>query len=130
MQQITSPEQLSDYLRVTNPGVWALLITVILLLMGVIAWSVSGTIETTVDAKAVVNNNMARIITLDDPGVELEAGMQFRVGSKEEGIISSLDMDEYGRTIATGQVSLPDGRYDAEIVTELIHPIQFLLGGI
>ena len=130
MQKITSPEQLSDYLRVTNPGVWALLITVILLLGGVIAWSFAGTIETTVDAKAVVKDNTVRIITIDDPGVEIEAGMQFRVGSKDEGIISSLDMDEYGRTIATGQVSLPDGRYDAEIVTEQIHPVKFLLGGI
>ena len=39
LEQISSPEQLNDYLRVTNPAVWLLLTAVILLLVGVLIWS-------------------------------------------------------------------------------------------
>ena len=39
MERISSPEQLTDYLRVTNPGIWAVLTAVILILVGIIAWA-------------------------------------------------------------------------------------------
>ena len=45
MERISSPEQLTDYLRVTNPGMWAVLIAVILLLGGIIAWAAVGVLE-------------------------------------------------------------------------------------
>ena len=35
IKRISSPEQLNDYLHVTNPGIWALLICVIVLLAGI-----------------------------------------------------------------------------------------------
>ena len=50
LERISSPEQLTDYLRVTNPGIWAVLAAVILLLAGLFAWSTVGTLETTADA--------------------------------------------------------------------------------
>ena len=39
IDRISSPEQMTDYLRVTNPGIWVILVAVILLLAGVFAWS-------------------------------------------------------------------------------------------
>ena len=39
MERISSPEQLTDYLRVTNLGIWAVLTAVILILVGIIAWA-------------------------------------------------------------------------------------------
>ena len=38
MDRIQSPEQLNDYLRVTDPSVWVLLAAVIVLLAGVLVW--------------------------------------------------------------------------------------------
>ena len=35
LDRISSPEQLTDYLRVTNPGIWLVLATVVLLLAGI-----------------------------------------------------------------------------------------------
>ena len=35
MERITSPEQMNDYIRVSNPSVWMLLAAVIVLLIGV-----------------------------------------------------------------------------------------------
>ena len=62
LERISSPEQLTDYLRVTNPGIWAILTAVILLLAGIFAWSMVGTLETKSDVRVVVTENMAQVI--------------------------------------------------------------------
>ena len=36
IERISSPEQLHDYIRVTTPGVWLVLIAIIILLVGVV----------------------------------------------------------------------------------------------
>ncbi|MBO6230028.1 MAG: hypothetical protein J6O50_05630, partial [Ruminiclostridium sp.] len=63
LEKITSPEQLNNYLKVTNPAVWMILAAVILLLGGLLAWSAVGELETTVDAVAYVENGTA-VITM------------------------------------------------------------------
>ena len=42
LERISEPEQLHDYIRVTSPGVWLVLIAVIVLLAGVMVWGVFG----------------------------------------------------------------------------------------
>ena len=46
MKRVSSPEQLNDYIRVTSPSVWIVLIALVVLLVGMLAWSVFGRIET------------------------------------------------------------------------------------
>ena len=46
MQKITSPEQMNDYIRVSNPSVWMILAAVIVLLAGVCVWGVFGHLDT------------------------------------------------------------------------------------
>ena len=45
MEKVSSPEALGDYIRVTKPSVWIFLIALVLLLCGMLAWSVFGRIE-------------------------------------------------------------------------------------
>ena len=45
MDQVSAPEQLNDYIRVTTPSVWLVLAVLILLLAGMITWSILGTVE-------------------------------------------------------------------------------------
>ena len=47
LERVSSPEQLNDYIRVTTPSVWLVLAAVILLLAGMVAWSILGTVEAT-----------------------------------------------------------------------------------
>lgn len=47
IDRVSSPEQLNDYIRVTSPSVWLVLLAIILLLAGLLAWSVFGTIKAT-----------------------------------------------------------------------------------
>ena len=46
MNRVSSPEALNDYIRVTTPSVWIVLIALVLLLVGMLAWSIFGTVET------------------------------------------------------------------------------------
>ena len=47
MDRVSSPEQLNDYIRVTTPSVWLVLLAVIILLVGMLTWSIFGTVEAT-----------------------------------------------------------------------------------
>ena len=53
LERISEPEQLHDYIRVTSPGVWLVLIAVIVLLAGVMVWGVFGKL-TLHDAKGAL----------------------------------------------------------------------------
>ncbi len=124
LDRISSPEQLTDYLRVTNPGIWIILAAVILLLAGLCAWSVVGTLDTEKDVKVVVEQHTAAVISPES--VNIEQGMPLHVSGKDY-VINSSETDEYGRSIGRAAVDLPDGVYDGTVVTETVHAVDFLL---
>ncbi|MBE6864623.1 MAG: hypothetical protein E7495_08730 [Ruminococcus flavefaciens] len=125
LERISSPEQLTDYLKVTNPGIWVMLAAVIVLLGGLFVWSMVGNLETLTDASALVENGQARINVTDSSKGEISSGMTVRIGN-DEYRISSVEKDEFGRIVAFAPVNEADGKYDVKIVTESIHPIEFL----
>jgi len=45
LTQVSSPEQLNDYIRVSTPAVWLVLTAIILLLVGVTLWGYVGRLE-------------------------------------------------------------------------------------
>ena len=45
LERVSSPEELNDYIRVTTPSVWLVLLALVLLLIGMLTWSVFGTME-------------------------------------------------------------------------------------
>ncbi|MBP5654204.1 MAG: hypothetical protein J6X33_01695 [Clostridiales bacterium] len=123
LDRISSPEQLTDYLKVTNPGIWMVLAAVIILLAGLIVWASVGTIETSVDAKVIVSGHTGLVVTSE--AAELASGMPLKVASGEYVIVNS-ETDEYGRMIGIAEVELPDGTYDGSVVVESFHPIRLL----
>ncbi len=125
LERISSPEQLTDYLKVTNPGIWVMLAAVIVLLGGLFVWSMVGNLETLTDASALVENGQAQINVTDSSKGEISSGMTVRIGN-DEYRISSVEKDEFGRIVAFAPVNEADGKYDVKIVTESIHPIEFL----
>ena len=125
LERISSPEQLTDYLRVTNPGVWVVLAAIVILLVGFFVWMSVGTIETTVMVGVSTQNHTAEVAVKNAEN-KMEKDMTLRVGGKET-VILSTKTDSYGRTVGTAEVDLPDGMYEGSLVTESIHPIQFLL---
>ena len=45
LERISAPEQLNDYIKVTKPSVWVVLIATILLIAGALVWAIFGKIE-------------------------------------------------------------------------------------
>ena len=124
LDRISSPEQLTDYLRVSNPGIWVVLVAVILLLAGIFVWSAVGTLETTADASVIVQEQKTEIITSGSES--LSVGMTVRAADQEF-LIESVETDAYGRMIGITKAELPDGTYEGKVVIEKIQPIEFLL---
>lgn len=124
VEKVSSPEKISDYLRVTNPGVWMVLAAVVLLLAGLVVWAFVGTLETTSEAKIIVDGHTAEIYL--PGGQTAEAGMTLRVAG-QEAVIASVETDRLGRSLCYAELFLPDGTYDGVVVIGTIHPISFLL---
>ena len=53
MNRVNSPEALNDYIRVTTPSVWIVLLALVVLLVGMLAWSVFGTVPVNTETGAV-----------------------------------------------------------------------------
>ena len=124
LDRISSPEQLTDYLRVTNPGIWVVLVAVILLLAGIFAWSMVGTLETTAEVTVIVEDHVAQIVPA---GAEtLESGMPLHIAGQEF-MIAAAETDDYGRVTGAAEVGLPDGTYEGTVVVDSTRPIDFLL---
>ncbi|MBR5427526.1 MAG: hypothetical protein IK118_04200 [Clostridia bacterium] len=47
IKKISSPEELSDYMKVTTPRVWIVLLAVIAILIGAVVWGMFGSVTIT-----------------------------------------------------------------------------------
>ncbi len=49
IDRVTSPEQLDDYIKVTTPSVWLILLATVILIAGALFWAFFGTIHVNTD---------------------------------------------------------------------------------
>lgn len=126
LERIQSPESLNDYVRVTNPGIWLMLVAVIVLLAGACIWGTFGYLDETVKCSLRVENGLAVVSVPID--CEIETGMSVRANDAE-GVIGQIDVSPYLGNFyqAEAKIDLPDGSYSCEIVLERVHPISFVL---
>lgn len=126
LDKIKSPENLNDYVHVTNPGVWLLLVAVIVLLAGAVIWGTFGRIESTEAVSVTVESG---VISGTVRGTAVKKGMAIRMDGNEYEIASADWESATGRFRCTVSASagIPDGTYGAEIVLERIRPISFIL---
>ena len=124
MDRIQSPEQLNDYMRVTNPSVWVLLAAVILLLAGVLIWSAFARIDSFAPGTAQVSGG-EMLLVFDDAELakNVKAGMHVTVGDTQSPILS-VGTDENGSAFALASTDLADGSYPARVIfrqTQVLH---------
>ncbi|WP_026492478.1 hypothetical protein [Butyrivibrio sp. XPD2002] len=50
IERVSSPEQLNDYIQVTTPSIWIILLAVIVLLTGTLIWGIFGEIHVNTEA--------------------------------------------------------------------------------
>ena len=132
VERVSSPEQLQDYMRVTNPGIWMVLAAVIALLAGLLVASALVRVETTVTARGEIAGAGSEIVMAMTPeaGADIRDGMPVRLAGHAGKVNYVREND--GELIVTASLEasdevLPAGVYDVEIVTEVLSPISFLL---
>ena len=126
LERVASPEQLHDYMRVTSPAVWMVLGAVIALLAGLLILSSVNRLETTLPVKAQAEGGVLSVTLPSAHASQVKAGMPLRVAGKEAAI-ETVYQNEAGATVCTAALPVEDGVYDAQIVTDSIAPIRFLL---
>ena len=146
VDKVTSPEQLNDYIKVANPGVWMALAAIVVLLAGVIVWGFLGHLDTTLSTAVVCEGGEAVIYVKEADAEKIAVGMTVRVDDKEY-TVSEIPtepervddtMSEYavhlggltvGEWVYAVKVNgdIADGVHKAEIVIESITPISFIL---
>lgn len=126
MDRISSPEQLNDYLRVTNPRIWMLLVAVFLLVFGLLLWSAFATIESYATGTAVASNGELTV-TFNDPAkaAHVKAGMEIEIGDQTCEVLT-VRKDADGNLIASAQKAIPDGSYEARIGYSTVQVISML----
>ena len=142
---MSSPEQLNDYIKVTNPGVWMALAAIVILLIGVCVWGVFGKLETKLPVAAVSRDGQTVLYVKEDNIASVRENMSVYIGDETykvtsvgaEPVAVTEEFSEYARH--TGELSIgewvyivqidgnmPDGAYKAQIVTDSVSPLYFV----
>ena len=147
LEAIESPESLNDYLRVTSPGVWLVMASVIVLLTGGILWGVFGHIRTTAQfAVAVTGGKSVCYVPVEAAdkvlarGVIRVEGVDYPMNTDADHSIYLITEDISPRVLLSGGLrigdmvitvpvitDLEDGYYTGEVITEDLQPISLLL---
>ena len=143
--RMSSPEQLNDYIKVTNPGVWMALAAIVILLVGVCVWGVFGKLETKLSVAAVSRDGQTVLYVKEDNLSSVKGNMSVYIGDETYKVVSvsvqpvavTEEISEYARH--TGELSIgewvyvvqidgnmPDGVYRAQIVTDSVSPLYFV----
>lgn len=145
IERISSPEQLTDYIRVTNPAVWMVLGAAVILLVGVCVWGVFGRIDTKLMVAAESENGKVVCYVKESDIGAVKKDMPVVIENKEyritgisaKPIAAGDDFEDYKLhvgNIRRGEwvyvietdISLEDGIYPAEIITERVAPMSFV----
>ena len=146
--KITSPDQMNDYIKTSNPSAWLIILSAMFLLASIFVWAVFGTLNVTVEAGAVAADD--RIVCYLPESEDIAVGSKVRSGDIWGEVVSlsekpvselkvkeSLNVDEYtlycldlNEWNYIVEISMPennsDGYIEVEIIKETIKPISFL----
>lgn len=127
LDKVKSPESLDDYIKVSGPGIWLLLIGVVVLLIGVCVWGIFGHVDSTVPTVVHVENGTAVCYVAEDHIKGITEGMTVKFDGKEA-IIESIDAKGNAEYICTLKAddSFADGIYDGKVVTKSYKPVSFV----
>ena len=115
MKRVTSPEQLNDYLRVSSPKAWILLISVLLLIVGFLIWSAFTAVESYETGTASAEKGVLAITFEDASAAQhVQMGMTVQVGGIQAEV-TSVGIGADGQIVAGAQASIPDGVYEVRV---------------
>lgn len=147
MDRVNSPEQLNDYIRVANPGVWMILGAVIVLLFGVCVWGIFGHLDTTMDTDGVCLNGTVTCYIPEADISDIAEGTLVSIGGNEYSVAevaafpirfgnaeyaallpsSVIAEDEAVYAVTVSAPELSDGSYSVSFILRREKPVSFIL---
>lgn len=128
LEKIKSPEALDDYIQVTNPGIWILLISVTVLLAGACIWGIFGRIDSTVPAAVHIENGVAICYISEDNISSVQVGITVKFADFTATITAIGENTEkkYECSLLC-EGSPADGFYEGKAVIKSYKPLSFIL---
>lgn len=145
VDRMSSPEQLNDYIKVTNPGIWAVLSAIIILLVGFCVWGFFGKLETKLNVVAVSENGETVCYVKEEDISSVKEQLTVRINGNDYSVVSvasrpvavSEEFSEYalhvgelkmGEWVYVVRLSgqLEEGDYRAQIVLNSVSPMSFV----
>lgn len=147
IEKISSPEQMNDYIRVSNPSVWMILAAVIVLLAGVFVWGLLGRLDSTFQTGGVCKDgsltvyvseeNFAKIsekAVISFDGAELALSdipsSPVRLDDNADPYLLHLTGASAGDWVYVFKVDaagMKDGIISVSVITERVRPLDFVL---
>ena len=148
MERVASVDQLNDYIKLSNPGLWFILAAIVIVLVGGCIFGIFGHVDSSVPCVALSDGKRTvcwvkkeyadrfsdeMVVKVDgaEYPVSLHDASPVSVDSGTDAYVLFLGDMQPGEWIyeIDAKGTLPDGSYEAQLVTERISPLSFLFGG-
>ncbi|WMJ83969.1 hypothetical protein ACS3UN_12865 [Oscillospiraceae bacterium LTW-04] len=151
IQRISAPEQLNDYIRVSNPSAFLVLGAIIILFVSLITWGIMGSLPTSIATVGIVKDEKLLCYVPSDEAAKINVGMSVkmrndvigtvrsisRIPMSAEEVAVAIDSDYIVNVLSLSdwntevKIDTPepdvDKIYKLSIITDEIRPIDFLL---
>lgn len=147
LAQISSPEQLNDYIKVSGPSVWVVLAAVLLLLFALFFWAITGSIPLTLNVSGMAENGEVTCYVSAEDAAKLTPGMPVQVDGAAGSVLAIGEVplsyaeaaaryanDYTSYALGLGEWNVPvtvkadvsAGVHALTFVTDAVQPIRFL----
>ena len=145
LEQFSSPEQLNDYIRVAHASVLIVLAALTAFLIGVVIWSINGTIDSHVEVSAVSNNGILTAYVPEKDAADLTEqstiainGTEYKISAVSNVMRAADVMDEQQLAVydlnpndmvyaVSAETTLADGSYKARVIMAKLRPSELIL---
>ncbi len=118
LERISSPEELHDYMKVTSPRMWMILIGIAALLTGFIVYASTLTLESTMEFKVLSSDGKLYGVQ-EDPQGSLDLDMPVRIGELTGRLSDLSETETVTASLRTGDgAALSEGYYAFEFTGE------------
>lgn len=150
LQRVNNPDALDDYIHIANPGVWMVLVIILLLLGAAVIWGLFGTVTVTTPGYLVVERGATTLWLPEEQALSTAPGSRVEAADTEGMVVSAagapepvtevmasvaedgeIDVSRFGQWVCplAASVNLPTGQYPATVVLQTYSPLELLLGG-
>lgn len=130
LERIESPENLNDYIKVTRPSVWLLLVAIIIFFLGGVVWATFGHIDTSIPADATISNGILSMTITDKqnlPDGYNGEDARLVISGKSYNIPLHINQDGTFTSVSKVPENIDDGSYSIDVIVESVSPIIYII---